>query len=66
MYAGKVVEEAPVEGLFGNPRRPYARAHPLDPQVDQRRRRSSGWRRSRHGASLLGAAGLPFRRPLQV
>src|SRR4030095_7960484 len=23
MYAGKVVEEAPVEALFGNPRHPY-------------------------------------------
>jgi ABC-type dipeptide/oligopeptide/nickel transport system ATPase component len=32
MYAGKVIEEAPVEQLFGRPMHPYTQgSHPVDP-----------------------------------
>ena len=48
MYAGKVVEEAPVEALFGNPRHPYTQGLIRSiPRVDRcAGARSSGSRRS--------------------
>ncbi len=52
MYAGKVVEEAPVEELFGNPRHPYTQGLIRSiPRVDvhghAKGGRGSGWSRSR-------------------
>ena len=47
MYAGKVVEEAPVGELFGNPRHPYTQGLIRSiPRVDRGAGTSSGWRRS--------------------
>ena len=42
MYAGKVVEEAPVDGLFGNPRHPYTQGLIRSiPRIDRDRARKT-------------------------
>ena len=72
MYAGKVVEEAPVGALFGNPRHPYTQGLIRSiPRVDRAAARGSGWRRSpapcracsirRRAAVSLRAASTPWR-----
>ena len=69
MYAGKVVEEAPVEALFGDPRHPYTQGLIRSiPRVD----RAAAHRQRLEAIpgtvpSLLEpAARLPLRRALQV
>ena len=69
MYAGKVVEEAPVEALFGDPRHPYTQGLIRSiPRVDRSAGRQAAARSDpRHGAEpARSAAGLPLRRALQV
>ena len=69
MYAGKVVEEAPVEALFGNPRHPYTQGLIRSiPRVDRAAEQEAAARGDpRHGAEpARSAAGLPLRRALQV
>ena len=67
MYAGKVVEEAPVDELFANPRHPYTQGLIRSiPRVDAA---GAGPRPAganpRHGAEPAEPAlGLPLRRPL--
>ncbi len=68
MYAGKVVEEAPVEALFANPRHPYTQGLIRSiPRVDARRRGPGpAGADPRHGAEpARSAAGLPFRAALR-
>ena len=52
MYAGKVVEEAPVEELFGNPRHPYTQGLIRSiPRVDRAaEHKDAAGGDSRHGA----------------
>ena len=69
MYAGKVVEEAPVEALFGNPRHPYTQGLIRSiPRVDRAAaQKAAAGGDPRHGAQpARPAAGLPLRRALQV
>ncbi len=69
MYAGKVVEQAPVEELFAHPAPSlHAGPDPLDSTHGQAHRRTHAAEPdSRHGAEPAGsAAGLPLRRSLRV
>ncbi len=51
MYAGKVVEEAPVDELFANPRHPYTQGLIRSiPRVDARRRAHAAGADPGHGA----------------
>ena len=71
MYAGRIVEQGPIEPMFDDPRHPYTlgllRSMPrLDEQRSQSSARSPGSRRtSRHcrqGAHSATAAGIAFER----
>ena len=69
MYAGKVVEEAPVEELFANPRHPYTQGLIRSiPRVDRAAAHKAAARGDpRRGAEpARSAAGLPLRGALQV
>ena len=69
MYAGKVVEEAPVEALFGNPRHPYTQGLIRSiPRVDRAAvAQGAAGGDPGHGAEPAQPAGrLPLRRALQV
>ena len=64
MYAGRVVERAPVNELFGDPRHPYTRGL-LARSRASNIRASRGWSRSRGGPLARGpAARLPLPEPL--
>ncbi len=69
MYAGKVVEEAPVEALFGDPRHPYTQGLIRSiPRIDRAaEHEAAAGGDPRHGAQpARAAAGLPLRAALQV
>ena len=69
MYAGKVVEEAPVERLFANPRHPYTQGLIRSiPRIDTRGDRASAARgdRRRGAKPDRSAAGLPLRAALPL
>ena len=67
MYAGRKVEEAPVDDLFETPLHPYTRrADRRDAGAGRRTGRAAG-RHSRHGAAAQrAAAGLRLRAALQA
>ena len=69
MYAGKVVEEAPVERLFANPRHPYTqgliRSIPRIDMAAARKTRLADHRRRRAEADR-SAGRLPLRAALQL
>ena len=61
MYAGRIVEEAPVDLSFRRPAASlYARSAGLDPAAGQRRRRTADRHRGHGAQSLCPAAGLPL------
>ena len=68
MYAGKVVEEAPVERLFANPRHPYTQGLIRSiPRIDMAAARKTGWRPSPASVPPDRPAGrLPLRAALQL
>ena len=67
LYAGTVVEEAPVDALFANPQHPYTRGllASMPETIDERRRGETPAIHRRHAARARPpAAGLPLRAAL--
>ena len=60
MYAGRIVEEAPVDQLFADPQHPYTRACWARSRGSERRRRAADRDRGHGAQSLRPARRLPL------